>query len=186
MKTKLLPLIILSTLTACGGGGGGSSATTDTSTNGAGNSGTQPSVPALQPGEIIARFNQCPNMISTAAKGVASCLAGTYTGTDVVTGEACTIRIEASGSTVATRGALKIEMAEPNIGPVYGKYSTTPSASSVSYTLNWVAAHQNNDTFVSKKISLNFNAQNDNKLTIEAEHAVNAQTQSVIHCGMQL
>lgn len=188
MKKKLLSLMMLATLAACGGGGGD---------GGGGDGGGQPAKPnadgteqnlTSQKGAVISRFNACPMAIASSSPAAASCLAGTYSGIDIFTGDQCTVKIDATGMTEATRGNVNIQLASPGTTSSFNKiaYSPIDGTSPLGYHIMW--AYGRNEANASHKfVNLNFNVQHDERLTIEVKHEYPLTNEStVISCGIEL
>lgn len=189
MKKALISLFVLSTLAACGGGGGGGSSTpagsneptsnTNPSGQGAGSTGTpSQDTTGSAPAQIRARFDACPMAAASNSAGSARCLAGTYTGEDIFTGEACTIRIAADGSTEATRGSLSFTGTPTTTYHTYSKVSYLPIAgtSPIGYVLLWGTTLRVSEE-ATTTVFFSFNANYDEKLKIEIGN---------ISCGIRL
>lgn len=165
MKKNLISLMALISLAACGGGGGGGDSSTTPSTN----SNTSSSTNSSSNATVRSRLDACPVIATSTSSESGRCLAGSYDGTDAFSKEAkeaCTVKTEADGTTVATRGSTTISVEKPFLSFQYTKntYSVISGTSPIGYSLNWAAVNDK-----SQSVFFQFNANYDGKLTIEVK-----------------
>lgn len=179
MIKALLSLMALTTLAACSGsvsheGNGGTDMSAGTLDELITSAAAKPDNADLSgtPENSPPRLDACPFAEAISTPDTAGCLAGTYTGIDAFTSEACTIRITAHGTAEASRGTVSILLDASDRVSDFTKeahVTTKASLSPLGYSINWMAT-QSEENGSDKKLLFNFNEQHDEKLTIEVHH----------------